>query len=190
MKYIFCLLMISIVILSGCQNNNNNESTLKNEATQQPIPSSSMENNDNENIEDEKKSYENMFFPPNFVVKKMDFHYEDKKLDITLEYVFNAELYHLLKEDNADFSFIITYPEDLVTILAKEQSELINAEEIKDDGKLNYKMQYTETFEDEITPEQFAAIARNMSYNLYILNSEEKVFSILNGFRYQADRNI
>ncbi|RXZ81738.1 hypothetical protein EBB07_13870 [Paenibacillaceae bacterium] len=173
MKVIYVFLLCFTLLISGCE---------RPESVQSETPSNEQiqsENPSNEDAQNRAPDYESMFFPPNFTVTYFAVLYENKSINITIDYEFNVELYELLKSD-VKYSFMIAYPQEISNIINKEHSEVIETDTIDDTGKLNYKVNYSETLTTELTKEQIDLIIHNTSYGLFVLNSDNKVFSILN----------
>lgn len=186
MKKTVILVLLSLsFMLTSCSikssldeeiNNSNSKTIIEKHQTQ--IPDDIIRYTD--------KDIEKIFLPPNFIVTKFDIVHKEKNIEFIMEYIFKEELYNILK-NNVEYSFVIGYPEPVQKIINKKNSDILPGK-INSDGQLNYSLSYIEKIESEIDEKQFNEVIRDdMTYQLYILNSEDKAFQIFPTFRYMVD---
>ncbi|WP_410772019.1 hypothetical protein [Fontibacillus sp. BL9] len=189
-KAIFILLLIFI---SGCSstlqrdtNESNNKEVTNKNSTEivQPLVTNEVLT-PSQDIQYSDKDIEKIFLPPNFIVKKFDIVHKEKKIEFSMDYIFNEKLYAILNS-GITYSFVIVYPEPVQSILNKKNSEIIPGK-ISSDGRLNYSLSFSEVIDAEISEKQFKTMQDNMEYQLHVLNSKDEVFQIFPTFRYMVD---
>ncbi|WP_339303568.1 hypothetical protein [Paenibacillus sp. FSL R5-0519] len=180
MKSLIILLIISSLI--GCSNST---STHENNSSNPPPvineESKSPEKSNHDNLE----GIEKKFFPPNFQVTEIVISYKDKTLLFNLKYTFNLELYQILKNSN-EYSFMIGFPQEIENIIGVSATSIAEGQ-FESNGRLNYETTIKTSVEKELTTEQLKLIKNNMDYKLFVLNKENKIFQIFEGFRYMTD---
>jgi len=189
MKNIILTLIPLVLILTSCSSTSSLGEKIKNKGIISDTNTITTEHNTNipdDSVQYTDKDIEDIFLPPNFIVTKFDIDLKEKNIEFNMDYIFNEKLYNILKS-NVEYSFVIVYPEPVQKIINKKNSDIISGK-INLDGQLNYSLSYIEKLESEIDEKQFNEVIRDdMSYQLYILNSDDKVFQIFPTFRYMVD---
>ncbi len=187
------ILIVLLVIISGCSSplpKNTNEPihkevTNNNSAGLDQPPATSEVISPSQEPQYSDKDIEGIFTPPNFTVNKFEIVHKDKKIEFTMDYIFNEKLYTILKS-GITYSFVIVYPEPVQSIFDKKGSDIIPGK-ISSDGRLNYSLSFGEEIDVEISEDQFKTILDDMEYQLHVLNSKGEVFQMFPTFRYMIE---
>lgn len=179
LKKTLYVIVIGLLVTAGC--------SFKTSNTQNSIQQNNIQNNTHEidegnQTEIEQATYKQLFHPPDFLIEKFDITYADNQLEFIFEYRFSDKLYSLLKDVN--YGFIVVYSEKTAEFIQKKSSEILKAEKINPNGQLRYSVQYSEHLPMALTNEQVEWIKNDMDFNLYVLDANNEIFQIINGFRY------
>lgn len=178
---------VSVLMLYGCANSKENEESHQPQ-TNTPTEEQTSQNNEEESQQDTTlMEFGKEFQPPHFQVEKFNVaKTTEGNLEITIDYVFDQELFEFLKSKPIEYYYVVHYPTQLAESTTVTESNIIKGETISDSTtQMNYSIQLNQDI-----PENFdidSLVKEPVGFQLYVLDKNKDPEFIIDDIYHYSD---
>lgn len=172
------LIILLIIIISGCESNNSKELSKSNSLTSNHSPTQV----DTEDKTESQKNHSlvNKLTPQNFEIQDFSSIYnkQNKTISYTVSYKISKELYNILLEDEQKMYFFIQYPESTKSIFKSTYSDYKIAPK-PENGEAIYTINFTQKL-NSVNPSSIDTVKKAKNYTLTIADKDKDIISHYN----------